>query len=355
MAALDFPASPVNGQIYDPGTGTLYQWNGAQWDVYTGNKQGHAETRNRITNPAMQISQEYGETATTTASTYPADQWLIAGSLPGLTSTRASVGLTPSGNRFQLSCGAAQKASLAAADIMVLITPIEGLNVVDFRYGFSFAKQAVLRFAVYAPVAGTYCVAVFNHNYSRSGVFEYVIVPADVSKWVVREIVIPGDTIGTWQTDGVLSIMINFVFAAGSTHIGVPGWQVGGKYATANQVNIYATATAAAYISDVGLYLDPDGTGKAPPFEIPDYGEELRRCQRYWEVTGMTIATTPADYSNTTWYKATKRTPPTLAVIAGAIGTGQIAVVTYAPLDGYRQTAGNTAVDIKVSANARLV
>jgi hypothetical protein len=35
MAALDFPASPVNGQVYDPGTGTLYRWNGSQWDVVT--------------------------------------------------------------------------------------------------------------------------------------------------------------------------------------------------------------------------------------------------------------------------------------------------------------------------------
>jgi hypothetical protein len=36
MAGMDFPASPVSGQIYDPGTGTLYKWNGAQWDVITG-------------------------------------------------------------------------------------------------------------------------------------------------------------------------------------------------------------------------------------------------------------------------------------------------------------------------------
>ena len=35
MAALDFPASPVNGQIYDPGTGPKYQWDAATqvWNV----------------------------------------------------------------------------------------------------------------------------------------------------------------------------------------------------------------------------------------------------------------------------------------------------------------------------------
>jgi hypothetical protein len=42
-------------------------------------------------------------------------------------------------------------------------------------------------------------------------------------------------------------------------------------------------ANNAFYIFDVGLYLDPNNTGVAPPWQMPDEAEELRACQRYWE------------------------------------------------------------------------
>ena len=42
------------------------------------------------------------------------------------------------------------------------------------------------------------------------------------------------------------------------------------------------------------MYADPYLTGVAPPFEVPNITDDLRRCQRYWYraygLRGWTIA-----------------------------------------------------------------
>ena len=33
MAAFDFPSNPTTGEIYSPGTGTSYRWDGSKWKI----------------------------------------------------------------------------------------------------------------------------------------------------------------------------------------------------------------------------------------------------------------------------------------------------------------------------------
>ena len=78
-----------------------------------------AETRNRIVNPAMQISQENGNTASTASGFYPADQW--ASSVVGTAafqSQRVQV-TTPNGsmNRLRFTVNTVDT-SLAAGDFV---------------------------------------------------------------------------------------------------------------------------------------------------------------------------------------------------------------------------------------------
>ena len=63
---------------------------------------------------------------------------------------------------------------------------------------------------------------------------------------------------------------------------GVPGWQAGNKLGLPTTSNGYATM-GSNYIRNVGLYRDPDKTGKAPPYMLPDYATELERCNRYYQ------------------------------------------------------------------------
>ena len=69
---FDFPSSPTAGQIFTPPGGPTYR---LAESALAGAQRATAETRSRIVNGAMQISQENGNTAGPAAAISSADQW----------------------------------------------------------------------------------------------------------------------------------------------------------------------------------------------------------------------------------------------------------------------------------------
>jgi hypothetical protein len=63
--AFDFPSSPTPGTVFTPAGGPTWQWDGTTWLLVPAAAVPTltAESRNRILNGAMQISQENGITA----------------------------------------------------------------------------------------------------------------------------------------------------------------------------------------------------------------------------------------------------------------------------------------------------
>jgi hypothetical protein len=82
--AFNFPNSPTEGQIYtDATSGAQYIYRNGVWMQSSAAQiKLSAQTRNRIVNPAMQISQENGNAVGSTNSYYPADQWVMRFSAP---------------------------------------------------------------------------------------------------------------------------------------------------------------------------------------------------------------------------------------------------------------------------------
>jgi len=283
--AFDFPASPIVGQQYAPAGGPVYQWNGTAWVVVEAPQLfATVESRNRIVNGAMQISQENGDTASASAASnlayYPADQWAGRWSVsPGsMNCVRYAGPMGVNGSAMIYMNVLTAKASLAAGDYAVLTTNIEGKRVADFQWGTAAAKAVVLRFTMYAPVSGTYSVRIANSAANRAFVAQFPLVAAVPSIIVIS---IPGDTTGTWLKDTGVGMSIDFVLAVGSTYTGTTGWQAGNVYAGPGQAN-GVSATGQFQLYDVGLYLDPDNTGLPPKWQMPDEAEELRACQRYF-------------------------------------------------------------------------
>lgn len=283
------PVAPFNGQLWGNSlTGILYSWyvdpNSSQWVAISGGAPASvrtARTRNRVINPTCQVSQENGSNDVTTASTYPADQWYFY--VSGLTalSTRVALSPSPEGTATGLRIMATvAKASLAAGDILVLVSPIEGLDVIDLQWGTASAKPAVLRFSAFCETAGTYAFSICNNGSTRTYCGSFTITAASV--WQAFSFAIPGDTTGTWVKDTGVGMQIRFPYAVGSSSVGVAGWQGANAHAPPGTTNGAAIANKALYITDVGLYSDPDATGVAPRFEAPSYEDDLARCQRYW-------------------------------------------------------------------------
>lgn len=327
------PVAPVDGQLWwRSSNGHMYVYyddgSSAQWvdtnvpitPVKT------AQVRNRICNPAMQISQENGDTgsaASAGAVYYVADQWYGNWSVTGaaLQVTRSSTTLSPNGNSLFSTGVTTAKASLAASEYFLVSTTIEGANVKDFKWGTTGALPVVLRFWVWAQTPGLYSVRIANNDTSRSYVAPFTVTTG--SAWQQVVIPIPGDTTGTWTKDNSVGIYIHFARAVGTTFVGVAGWQAGNFYAVPGQVNGAAVASNAMNFADVGLYLDPEGTGLAPPFETPDYADELARCQRYFSYVMVSVQAPAIGDMIAPWYTAVPmRTTPTLSVSAAGSASG---------------------------------
>jgi len=299
---FDFPNTPAEGATYSPANGPQYIFQNGVWKQVTGGQSPvlTAETRNRIVNGAMQISQENGETVLTSTSQYPADQWSIGYTAAGSAANhRHHATTSPNGSRWAvlLSC-VTPKVSLAAADNYRLFQKIEGNRVSDFQWGSSGARQAILRFWYYGRT-GTFSVALHNSGDTRTFLAPFTV--SDANTWTPVTVVIPGDTSGTWLVDNTTGISLSFIVACGTTYLGAAGWQAGAKYGLTGQTN-GLDAVGSMAITDVGLYLDPDNTGVAPPWQMPDEAEELRACQRYWQQvigwwSGATTSTALGYYS----------------------------------------------------------
>src|SRR4051812_28479497 len=275
---LDFPSSPTDGQIYGS-----YLYSGGVWLQNGALLTPTAQARNRVCNPAMQISQENGNTSGSTAAGYwTADQWGVTNSSGTFTATTQRVQVTtPNGsiNRVRATIATGNASSGTAP--FTIVQSIEGVKIADFRYGSAQAKQAILRFGWKSP-AGTYSVAIKNNAGDRTFLAGFTITAGQANVDTEQIIIIPGDITGTWLNDNGVGLRLGFAISCPPSSQGVAGWQAGNFQALATQSNGGATSNNVFELFDVGLYLDPQATGVAPPWQLPDEAQELAACQRYY-------------------------------------------------------------------------
>ncbi|NVO13908.1 MAG: hypothetical protein HXX10_07715 [Rhodoplanes sp.] len=326
--------------------------------------------RNRIVNGGMMVSQENGSAVGTASGFYPADQWPYVGIHDGAVQVAQVASVTPEGspNRIRVTVTTADT-SIAAGQYAILLQKLEGFNVADFIWGTASAKATILRVGVKAP-AGTYGVSIRNNATDRSVVANMVISGGEANTDVVKTLVFTGDTAGTWTKDNTAGMIMTIALAAGSTFQGSLGVQAGSIIATSSQFNFLGTVGNVFELFDVGFYLDPDATGAAPPWELPDYADELRRCLWFWEKTyprasppgtatsaGMmgAVAASAGAILGTFVFKSPKRAAPTVTLygesgtsgVISAVGGGNTAAATASGVteSGFFQitTSGLTA------------
>jgi len=280
--ALNFPSSPTDGYVWRPGGNLpnyVYRTAKGAWT----RPAGTAIRPNRIVNPTFQIAQPTADPVG--IGGYPVDQWFFDAS-PGAAGTilRLADAVNTVGGWCISGTVSVAVPTLAAGDYYSYCQRIEGTRIADFNWGpvtSSLARAAVLRFRAYSEKSGTYTVAIRNGTSSRSFLAPFTLV---ANTWTTVVISVPGDILTTWTVDTGMAMIINFVFACGTTYgSGVAGWQAGNHLGIAGMTNgITAAAGNGHRIADVGLWVDPNNTGLAPEFIVPNYEDDLADCQRYW-------------------------------------------------------------------------
>jgi hypothetical protein len=238
--------------------------------------------RNKIINGDMRIDQRNAGAGVTSSTAYPVDRWINYGATDGTYTGQQSTDV-PTGQGFSNSL----KYTVTTADATIGATQyasigqrIEGYNTADLMLGTANAKQFTVSFWVKSSVAGTYGFALQNTAGDRGYATTYSIASTDT--WEYKTLVITGDTTGTWLSDNSIGLRATWGLGIGSTYTVSANntWEAGIKFGAVGATNLMATLNATFYITGVQLEVGEVAT----PFEHRSYGDELARCERYYQV-----------------------------------------------------------------------
>ena len=169
----------------------------------------------------------------------------------------------------------------------------------QLQYGTSGAQSIALSFWVRSNKTGNYGIRFSQEDTSpvRQYATTYTISSADT--WEYKTVVITGDTSGTINNDNGEGLQIRFYLQAGPDRAGTPAetWNTDTDN-RATDLNFGDSTDNEWLLSGVQLEVGSVAT----PFEHRSYGDELRRCQRYyWQTpTGVSGNMVFTGFANTT-------------------------------------------------------
>jgi hypothetical protein len=244
---------------------------------------GALSNRNLIINGAMKVAQRgTSTTGVTSGVTYVADRMPFSlSSLGTWTLTQESDGPDGFANSVKMDCTNAD-ASPAAADYVFFFHRIEGQDLQQLGYGTSGAQSMVLSFYVKSNKTGNGTVGFFQTDNSfKHQSHQYTINAANT--WERKSIIIPSDTSGVINDDNGRGFEIEWALNSGSNFSAgtLQSTWTALNNTNRNPSNLGIGGSTSDYWQITGIQLEVGDT--ATPFEHRSYGDELAKCQRYYE------------------------------------------------------------------------
>ena len=243
---------------------------------------------NLIINGAMQVAQRGTSAVAAGAGTYPSiDRFKAWESTDGAFTVEQS-STAPAGFTTSLKAQVTTAdTSLSAAQYAQLSQQIEAQNLQNIEYGTSGAKTLTLSFHVRSSKTGSYSITLYKADsteylFSKS----YTIDSADT--WEKKTITITPDSNikasgGSIANDNGIGFYVFWNLAGGTNYDDATdnAWSSNtSHFHTNSQVNWMDNTSNNFYLTGVQLEIGEQAT----PFEHRSFGDELRRCQRfYWQ------------------------------------------------------------------------
>ena len=277
---------------------------------------GALSNRNVIANGAMVVSQRGASFTSVGNGDYTLDRFRVYSSGGGVFNVdQASDGPDDFTKSLKVTV-ATNDASIGSSDYYLLNTRLEGYNTAQFNFGSSTAKTLTLSFYVKSSLTGTFGGSFTNSSEVKAYVFTYTINSANT--WERKTVTISGATDGTWSTDNTNSVRIYWDLGCGSGSLsGSTGWSAASSYGFSGSVQLVGTSSATWQITGVQLEVGDTAT----PFEHRSYGDELARCQRYYEVIDILdgYASDPTIVYGRGFFAVRKRVAPSLVITGSSI------------------------------------
>ena len=240
------------------------------------NKPREDDVKNLIINGNFDVWQR-GTSVSATPFAYLADRWAYAAS-PALTvDIDRSTDVPNDQALFSYEISRAASIVPANNELAYIRYILEGRDFNEI-----FDKKITINFKVKSTQTGTYCVNLRNGASDRIYIAEYTIDAADT--WEEKSIVVdmaPGTASGTWEKDTGQGLQVRFELSVGSDFHGTAGsWQNANLHSTANQVNLFASASSSFKLSQVQVVAGV----VAPKFKSAGSSieDEVAKCQRYY-------------------------------------------------------------------------
>jgi len=242
-----------------------------------------------IINGDMEVAQRATSATGLTGSSYSVcDRWLIDIGTGG-TWTVSQVADAPTGSGFRSStkydCTTAN-GSLSAGSFMTHQMRFEGQDLQVFKKGTSSAENFTVSFWVKSAKTGTYIVELEDMDNTRQVSQAYTISSADT--WEKKVLSFPADTTGAFDNDNAASLHMFFWLLSGTTYASGTLNTTWASKTNANraagQVNLADSTDNDWYITGVQLEVGDYDSTTIPPFQHESFGDNLARCQRYFQI-----------------------------------------------------------------------
>ena len=178
--------------------------------------------------------------------------------------------------------------SPGSGDELLLQYPMEGQDLQVFKKGTANAEKWTLAFWVKSTTTGTGQVNLSDMDNTRQCSDTYTISSADT--WEHKILNFAADTTGSFGDDNGESLRIEWWLDSGSNYEGgaaPTAWEAtanGDRNASGN-LNIGSATTKDWAITGIQLEVGEFNSSTLPPFQHESFGDNLRRCQRYYETT----------------------------------------------------------------------
>ena len=275
---------------------------------------GALSHRNLVINGAMRVHQRSGTIAVTSSSVYTLDRFeaRLGGSYTvGVDITQDSD--APDGFTNSLKVDVTSTSTPATSNNFLIDYKPESQDMVHLDWGSSNGKYLTLSFWVKSNKTGTYGFAILHDGKTRNWLSSYTINASDT--WEYKTILIDPDTSTSFDDDNGTSLRLNWHLSDGPDDLtAAHSWEASGSYQSiTGAVNLLDNTSN--YWQITGVQLEVGDT--ATPFEHRSYGDELARCQRYYEKMDspgnyyVAVSNGGQPRINGTW-KVSKRASPTM-------------------------------------------